>query len=380
MKAGERRVSLSPKGVVSLVKEGIPVYVECQAGLLSSFPDEDYKKAGANLISDKTELWRKAGLIKKVKEPISEEFRFFRSGHVIFTYLHLASPAQRPLINALLAAKAAAVAYETIEKNGATPLLKPMSEIAGVLSAYFAGVFRNLIEIKGDEIYGVQNAKLNMMELASHYPQVPKKLSPGKTFILGGGYVGKNAAQTAASMGGQVFLSELSEARRSDLKKEFKSRGLEIHLLDPQDKTGYEDALLSSDVIIGAVHAAAKRAPIMIDSALLQTVSKLKKKIILDIAIDQGGNIVESHPTDYDHPLYLDSFGNLRFSVTNIPSLCGRGASEALEEVSLDYTIALSQGISKALDRYPELKSGVNILDGKLVHKAVCEAHGFPKL
>ena len=379
IKIGERRVSLTPKGVVLLVKYGIQVYVEQGAGLLSGFQDGDYKKAGANLISDRTELWRRASLIKKVKEPVPEEFPFFRLQHIIFTYLHLASPSARPLIDALLSAKASAIAYETIEKNGTTPLLSPMSEIAGVLSAYFVGIFRNHIEIKNNEIYGIEKAKSKMIELASEYPHVPKKLLPGQVIILGGGYVGKNAAQMLASMGGTVFLSELSEDKRRQLKDDFKSKGLAIHLINPKEKASYEDVLASSEVIVGAVHAAGKRAPIVIDSLLLQKISKPKRKIILDIAIDQGGNIAESSPTDYDHPLSVDSCGNLRFSVTNIPSLCGRGASEALEEVSLDYTIALAQGVSMAPEQCPELKSGINILNGKLVHKAVCEAHGFPK-
>jgi alanine dehydrogenase len=144
-------------------------------------------------------------------------------------------------------------------------------------------------------------------------------------------------------------------------------------LIDPNGAV-YQDVLNSSDVIIAAVHVGGKRAPLIIDSLSLQKISVKKKKIILDVAIDQGGNVAESHPTDYESPLFLDSFGNLRFSVTNIPSLCGSGASQALEKVSLDYTIALASGIEEALNLYPELKTGINVLNGQIVHPAVREA------
>ena len=225
IKPGEHRVSLTPKGVRVLVKHNAHVYVEEGAGRFSDFQDQAYQAAGADLIRSREELWRRANLIKKVKEPIGEEFSLFRSEHIIFTYLHLASPAERPLMNALVSSKAIAIAYETIPKIGAAPLLKPMSEIAGILSAYFAGVFQNEIKIKEGKILGIQEAKIKIQRLASEYPQIPGNLSPGCVMILGGGHVGRNAARTAALMNGTIFLSELSEKKRLDLEHDFIKEG-----------------------------------------------------------------------------------------------------------------------------------------------------------
>src|SRR3989338_3460371 len=367
IKTGERRVALTPAGVQKLSNQNIPVYVEKNAGLLSSFSDEDYKRSGAVILNDRKKLWKKAELIKKVKEPIPDEFELFRPEHLIFTYLHLASPSERPLIEALKRSKVTAIAYETIEQNGEFKLLAPMSEIAGVLAACFSGIFKNVISVSGKNISGMEQAKVKMVELAAQYPAVPKELSACEVLILGGGHVGEQAARMASRMGSSVTLSELLCARRKALKMKFNSEDLKVQLIDPKDQNVYEAALVSSDVVIAAVHVGGKRAPIIVDSALLEKISAKKKKIILDISIDQGGNVAGSHPTDYEMPLYLDSFGNLRFSVTNIPSLCGKGASLALERVSLDYTMALAQGLELALNRYPELKTGINIWNGKVV-------------
>ena len=375
IKPRERRVGLTPSGVYTLTKNQIPVYVEQNAGTLSGFSDQEYEKAGARLVPSAKELWRKADLIKKVKEPIPEEFKFFESRHVIFTYLHLASPAERPLLNALLQSKVTGVAYETIEKNGDTPLLKPMSEVAGILAAYFAGIFQNHAPFESGTITGIESVRKMMEEVAFQYPKVPKDLSLKQITILGGGHVGENAARMSCAMGGTVFLSEVSEKRRQQLEKDFRARGFELHLINPADRNSYEQALISSDIIIAAVHVAGKRAPAIIDKLSLELISRQKKKIILDVAIDQGGNVAESVPGDYEHPLYLDSFGNLRFSVTNMPSLCGRGASMALEAVSLDYTLALAGGLDLAIKRYPELQSGINVRQGEVMNPAVLEAH-----
>jgi alanine dehydrogenase len=368
IKTGERRVSLTPGGVEKLLAKRIPVYVEKSAGELSGFSDEDYKRSGAVILKDRKELWERALLIKKVKEPVSNEFELFRPEHLIFTYLHLASPAERPLIEALKRAKATAIGYETIEQNGTFPLLAPMSEIAGVLAAYYSGIFKKLISWNDRKFLGIDEAKKEMVHLATQYPAVPKGLPAGEILILGGGFVGKEAARTSALMGSNVTVSELSRERREQLKKEFGLKN--IRTIDPTNQSIYEEALMQADVIIAAVHVGGRRAPVVIDSEVLRKIS-IKKKIIFDVSIDQGGNVAESRPTDYENPLYLDSFGNLRFSVTNIPSLCGRGASVALEQVSLDYTIALAEGLESAIRRYPELKTGINVSGGKVIHPAL---------
>ena len=377
IKPAERRVGLTPKGVAALTKNRTQVFVEKNAGRLSGFHDQEYEAAGAHLVDEREELWLKAALIKKVKEPILKEFKLFESRHIIFTYLHLASPSERPLIEALLRTKATAIGYETIEMDGETPLLKPMSEVAGVLAAYFAGIFRNHVVIQGNKMPDLKSVKAKMEQLASQYPEVPKNVPIGQVMILGGGHVGEQAARMACAMGGTVFLSEISEARRKQLESEFKKTGFKLQFINPKDTATYERTLGSSETIIAAVHSAGKRAPIVIDLPLLRKMSEPKRKIILDIAIDQGGNVAGSYPVDYEHPLYLDPFGNLRFSVTNIPSLCGRGASIALEEASLGYTLALAKGLSAGIEKYPELRSGINVLDGIVTHPAVREAHQF---
>lgn len=373
-KPGERRVSLTPKGTKYLHDQGIDVYIEENAGLLSGFSNLEYEKAGAILISDPKTLWSKTPLIKKVKEPIDREFSFFSPQHIIFSYLHLASPSATPLILALKKSKATAIAYETVQKDKDMPLLKPMSEVAGILAAYYGAVFKKYITVNGNKIEGLEKAKVLMEEFATSYsPSRPWIVAPAEKrgglamtgvrfLILGGGHVGKNAAEMAAQMGGEVWISEVSEERRRQL-----GAITDVHVINPSDFEQYYKCLNEADIVIGAVHSAGKRAPLVIDQDLLKKMSRHKTKIILDVSIDQGGNIAESEPRDYEHPLYLDSFGNLRFSVTNIPSFCGRGASEVLEAVSLEYTNQLARGLDQAIQTCPELKSGINVLKGEVV-------------
>ncbi len=395
LKRGERRVSLTPQGVRFLHEQAVTIYIEENAGLLSGFSNEEYKRAGGILVHDAATLWEKARLIKKVKEPIESEFQFFSSQHIIFTYLHLASPSAEPLILALQKSKTTAIAYETIEKNGETPLLTPMSEVAGTLVAYYGAIFKKHITISGNKIVGIEKAKVLMEEFAADYTSKSQIATPAEKhgglamtnvrfLILGGGHVGKCAAQMAAQMGGDIWISEISEARRAVILSAAKdldssASGLRmtesINVINPSNLKQYHECLHSADIIVGAVHSAGKRAPLIIDQELLKKISLVKPKIILDVSIDQGGNIAESRPTDYETPLELDSFGNLRFSVTNIPSFCGRGASIALEAASLEYTSQLAQGLERAVKISPELKTGINVLNGEVVHSAVSEAH-----
>lgn len=374
-KTGERRVSLTPKGTKYLHDQGIDVYIEENAGLLSGFPNIEYETAGGILVLDPKTLWRKTPFIKKVKEPIEQEFSFFSPQHIIFSFLHLASPSAMPLIMALKKSKATAIAYETIQKDKDMPLLKPMSEVAGTLVAYYGAVFKKYITVSENKIEGVENAKSLMEEFAASYSPsrpwiaVPAEKRGGlamtgvRFFILGGGHVGKNAAEMATQMGGSVWVSEVSEERRRQL-----SSGMtNINVINPSNLKQYHKILNEADIIIGAVHSAGKRAPLVIDQDLLRKISRHKTKIILDVSIDQGGNITGSEPRDYEHPLYLDSLGNLRFSVTNIPSFCGRGASEVLEAASLEYTNQLARGLDRAIQIFPELKSGINVSKGEVV-------------
>lgn len=375
LKPEERRVSLTPKGTQTLSKKGIVVYVEKNAGLLSGFTNVEYEKAGAIIVDDPSVLWHKAQLIKKVKEPVSQEFPFFSSEHVIFAFLHLASPSAKPLIDALVKAKASAIGYETVVKDHDTPLLRPMSEVAGTLAAYYGAIFQHKILFDVSKITGFEQAKKLMLECASKYPSVPNIKYKGSVVVLGGGHVGKSAAEMAALMGGEVWVSDIDETKRQQLSDSFLARNINIHLLDPKSDD-YLNRLKTASVLIGAVHSPGKRSPIVIDENLLRAISQ-SPKIILDVAIDQGGCIADSRPFDYERLVYSDRFGNLRFSVTNIPSFCGRGASLAMEQASLEYTDALTRGLQEAVNLYPELRSGINLLKGEIVHAAVREAHGL---
>ena len=377
LKIGERRVGLTPKGVEFLTKHSVPVFVEKEAGLKSGFSDHQYEAAGARIVEERADLWRKASVIEKVKEPMPEEFGFIQSKHIIFTFLHLASPASRPFIEALLRSGATAIGYEMVEVGNDHPILKPMSEVAGTLAAYFAGVLRNCVAVENNQIAGLEQAKRMMDELASRYPSVPKGLNPGQVIVLGGGHVGREAVQMAARMGGSVCLSEISDGRRTSLGQYFARGGLEVKFLDPEECSSYEAALGACDVMIAAVHKTGRKAPLIIDALLLKKISRKRKKVILDVSIDQGGNVAESRLTSYEEPVYLDSMGNLRYAVANMPSLCGRVATVLLEEAALKYTFALSGGLEAAVKQYGELTGAVNIRGGSVVHTAVREAHRF---
>ena len=375
LKIGERRVGLTPKGVEYLTKQSVPVFVEKEAGVQCSFSDQQYAVAGASIVDRGAEVWARAQVIKKVKEPMPEEFSFMQPKHIIFTFLHLAAPEARPLVEAIRRSKATAIGYETVIVDNDTPILKPMSEVAGILAAYFAGIFKNCVAVRSNQIEGFGKAKSMMEELVSRYPSVPSHLNPGQVVILGGGHVGKEAAQMAVRMGASVFLSEISRDRRTSLGEYFASSRLEVKLLDPRNQGEYESMLSSCDVIIGAVHKIGRKAPLIIDAPLLKEISRHRKKVIIDVAIDQGGNVSGSRPTSYDEPVYLDSMGNLRFAVANIPALCGQGASVLLEEATLEYTLALSAGLESAMEQYGELRGALNVRGGLIVHPGVSEAH-----
>jgi alanine dehydrogenase len=364
LKVGERRVALTPKGVASLVRNGIAVFVEQQAGLAAGFQDRAYRRAGATVLPNRKMVWAQADIIKKVKEPLGPEFQHFRKNQIIFTFLHLAAPSQKKLVQALVKRRVTAIGYETVEVGGKTPILASMSRIAGIVAGYVVGVLRRTVRKKGRHLMGIQDMKRHMIRIARHFPQVPKHLKLGKVVVLGGGQVGGHAAWTMAQMGGDVIVSEWSEKQRTKLARDFEHLKIPYGVID-SESTLLTSALERADVIVGAVHQTGARAPLVVNRTLLKKVSRVKSKVIIDISIDQGGNIAESVPHTYDEPLYLDSFGNIRFSVTNVPAICPRAGSIELEKVSLGYLKALTLGERKAFHRYPELKRGVNTRDGK---------------
>lgn len=372
IKPRENRVGLTPEGVQWLTSQGVAVKVETNAGLSSGFTDELYRSAGAGIEFSAEALYRNALLIQKVKEPQPAEFVFLTPRHYLFCFLHLASPEHCDLVRALLKSGATAIGFETLEKGGQIPLLKPMSEIAGGLSAAYAACFARLFDpVPGSIIYP-PSFQSDLEAIAARYPEPPRGAFMPETVIWGGGAAGEKALDFCLKMQGNVTLVENNAPRRQDLASRWSSKG-SVCFVAPE---ALEDVVLErSRIWIGCVHQPGKRAFRVLDAERLEKVSRNQKKIIMDISIDQGGNFPEAHVRTYADPLMIDSAGNLRFSVANIPSLCGPEASRALTKASLEYTLSLARDPGKALEKYPELSGAVNISSGKIVHPAVRQAH-----
>ncbi|MDD5672431.1 MAG: NAD(P)-dependent oxidoreductase, partial [Candidatus Omnitrophica bacterium] len=362
IKPFEKRVGLTPEAVGRLASQSIKVLIEQHAGLLSGYPNQDYEKQGAVIVRGADELYRNADLIIKIKEPLAPEWPLLRKGQVLFSFLHLASQEHGPLVHQLCASGVTALAYETVEVEGQIPILAPMSAIAGALAAAYAALFRTLNIGHAVRIVYPRNFILMMEKVAEDYPQAPKQLKLENVVVFGGGTAGTRAAEFALEMNGRVTIVEKNPERRNRLQEKFSGAKNRPLVLAAEELTPM--ILADADVLIGCVHQAGCRAAIVVEAESLKTASAGKKKLILDVSIDQGGNFNDAHATFYADPLYLDSFGNLRFAVANMPSFCGRYASDAIAKVTLPYIEALAGGIPQALRKFPELKGAINIRDG----------------
>ncbi len=371
IKTREKRVGLTPEGCRTLTAQGIEVLVESGAGTASGFADADYKQSGAQITPDARSLYAGARLILKVKEPQLSELPMIRPEHILFCYLHLASPENARLLLGLLQSGTTAIAFETVSADGRMPLLKPMSEIAGGLAAAFGAYLVTLRGVLKEPLFYPDDFQNSLERIASSFPEVPQNLAAPSVVIWGGGVAGEKALEFWLKMKGHAALVEKNPERRSALTAKWGPQG--ARLFSPENLPG--DVLQNADVWIGCVHQAGARAFQVVQESVLQTASKAVKKIIVDVSIDQGGNFPFAHPRTYDDPLYWDPFGNLRFSVSNMPSLCGPEASRALEKATLPYIIALAEGLEKAFDRYPELRNAVNVKDGQILLEAVRFAH-----
>lgn len=354
----EKRVGLSPSCVRSLTQKGVRVLIESGAGEKSCFLDKDYEKAGAELVCGPEKVYGVAGLIQKVKEPQPAEFPLLRSGQTVFGFLHLASPENCELVKVLQEKKVTAIGYETLETGGQLPLLAPMSEIAGALSSAYAAFYRNNPEDKW--------ALPRLETIAAQFPDFADIGDLGNVVIWGGGVAGHAALSSALKFRGHVTVIEKNPARREALKPWAEK------VADPcEDLT---QVLKDADVLIGSVHVRGMRAVQVLTPQQMAVIGAAKKKIIMDISIDQGGNFPESRATTYREPVFRDTWGNLRFCVANIPSLCGRAASEMLARAALPYTIKLAQGIKEALED-ADLKRAVNTQGGNILIPGIGQAH-----
>jgi len=352
IKAQENRVGLLPSAAYQLVQRGHKVIVEKSAGVGSGYLDEEYTRAGAEVIAKHTEVFERSDMIVKVKEPLPDEFVLLREKQILFTYLHLA--ASKPLTEALVKSRVTAIAYETVEVNRRLPLLEPMSEIAGRMSIIMGGYF--LAKHCGGK--GV---------LLGGVPGV----LPGKVIVIGGGTAGVNAARMATGLGADVTILEVDVERMRFLDITMHT----AHTLysSPAHVT---ELLPSVDLLIGAVLVPGAKAPKLISREML----KLMKpgSVLVDIAIDQGGCVETSRPTTHEHPTFVEE-NVIHYCVANMPAAYARTATQALTNVTSRYVETLADhGIPGAFQRDPHLLGGLNLIDGHITLKAVADAHGLP--
>jgi alanine dehydrogenase len=350
IKTDEYRVALTPAGARELALKGHGVLVETDAGGGSSFPDADYVRAGARIVSV-DDVWSEAEMLLKVKEPIAAEYPRLRDGLVLFTYLHIA--ADEPLTRALVDSGIAAVAYETVETDDRRlPLLAPMSEIAGRLASQAGAYFlEKPLGGRGLLLGGVPG------------------VTPGRVLVLGGGVVGYNAAIIAIGLGAQVTILDKSIDRMRYLDEILSGRVSTVMSSALQIESSIADA----DLVIGAVLVPGARAPKLVTREMLGVMKK--GAVIVDVAIDQGGCVETAHPTTHSDPVY-DVDGITHYCVANMPGGVPITSTKALTNATLPYVEAIAEhGLAEAVARDPALGRGVNVVDGKITYEPVAEAH-----
>lgn len=352
----ENRVAMTPDNVKVLVADGHTVHIEKDAGIGSKFTNEAYEEAGAEIKDSAAEVW-KAEMVVKVKEPQPEEYDYFYEGLVLFTYLHLAN--EEELTQKLVDEGVTAIAYETMEKGGKLPLLTPMSEVAGKMSVQ-AGT-RFLEKNHGGK--GV---------LIGAVPTVNKS----KVGIIGGGVVGENAAKVAHGMGASVTILDLNPERLAELDNIFNG-AVETLMSTP---TNIAKVVKESDLVITGVLIPGAKAPILITEEMVKSMEE--GSVIVDIAIDQGGNVETStKATTHQDPVYT-KHGVIHYTVANIPGAVPRTSTLALTNATILYTRTLAkEGVKSALEN-PTIYSGVNVYKGKVTNQAVADTfnHDYIKL
>ncbi|MBL4969997.1 alanine dehydrogenase [Bacillus halotolerans] len=352
IKNNENRVALTPGGVSQLVSNGHRVLVESDAGLGSGFENEAYESAGAEIIADPKPVWD-AEMVMKVKEPLPEEYAYFRKGLVLFTYLHLA--AEPELAQALKDKGVTAIAYETVSEGRTLPLLTPMSEVAGRMAAQIGAQF--LEKPKGGK--GI---------LLAGVPGVAR----GKVTIIGGGAVGTNAAKMAVGLGADVTIIDLNADRLRQLDDIF---GHQIKTLI-SNPVNIADSVAEADLLICAVLIPGAKAPTLVTEEMVKQMKP--GSVIVDVAIDQGG-IVETvdHITTHDQPTY-EKHGVVHYAVANMPGAVPRTSTIALTNVTVPYALQIAnKGAAKALADNAALRAGLNTANGHVTYEAVAKDLGY---
>ncbi|MFE4977327.1 alanine dehydrogenase [Kitasatospora sp. NPDC056651] len=353
VKNHEYRVAITPAGVHELVRNGHEVYIEDNAGVGSSIPNEEYVAAGATILPTADEVWATADLLLKVKEPIASEYHRLRKGQTVFTYLHLA--ADRPGTDALIASGTTAIAYETVQQaNGALPLLAPMSEVAGRLAP--------------------QVGSYHLMRPAGGRGTLPGGVPgthPAKAVVIGGGVSGWHAATIAVGMGYEVTLldRDINKLREADRIFGTKVKTIVSNAFE------LEKAVLEADLVVGAVLIPGAKAPKLVTNEL---VSRMKPgSVLVDIAIDQGGCFEDSHATTHDDPTFK-VHNSVFYCVANMPGAVPNTSTYALTNATLPYVLELAnRGWKEALRRDAALAKGLNVHEGQITFPAVAEAFGL---
>ncbi len=353
VKDHEYRVSLTPDGARTLVTRGHRVLVEPSAGQGTGFTDDDYRAAGAEVVASKQEVFARADLLVKVKDPLVEEAALMQPRQALFTYLHLASlPA---VTKALLDAQVLAIAYETTElADGSLPMLKPMSEIAG----------RMAVQVGAHYLERTRGGRGILM---GGVPGV----APANVVVLGAGVVGSAATRIAVGMGAQVTVINLDLERLRALDVEYHGRVVTL----AANQWAIDRAVLEADLVIGAVLVAGAKAPILVTRSI---VSRMRRgAVIIDVAVDQGGCCETTRPTTHSDPVYTVD-GVLHYGVSNMPGIVPRTSTLALTNATLPFIIRLaSEGPEQAIRSDRALAKGVNLAYGKVVCKPVADAHGL---
>ena len=351
IKEQENRVGLLPSAAEQLKRRGHSVLVEKNAGIGSGYPDEDYIKGGAEIVDLAKDVFARADMIVKVKEPLKAEFPFLRKGQILFTFLHLA--ASKTLTDALLKSGVTAVAYETIQVGNRLPLLEPMSEIAGRMSTVM-GAYYLAKHVGGSGV------------LLGGVPGV----LPGRVVVLGGGTSGVNAARMATGLGADVTILDV------DLER---LRFLDLTMANTRTLFSSEahlhELMPTTDLLIGAVLVPGAKAPKLITRAMLR---KMRPgSVLVDIAIDQGGCAETARPTTHVDPVYVEE-GVTHYCVANMPAAYARTATQALTNITYRYVQLLADhGLEGACEKQPALRGGINTRDSKLTIEAVAEEHGL---
>jgi len=353
IKEEEYRVAMTPAGVLELTRRGHEVFVERGAGVGSGFSDEEYMRSGAKIAETAAEVFEKAEIIIKVKEPLEREYGMIKEGHTVFTYFHFA--ADRKLTETMARSGATCIAYETVQReDGSLPLLAPMSEIAGKMAPIMGARF--LAKFEGGKGVLVAGAS---------------GVLPSKIVVLGGGFVGANSALIASGLNARVTIVEINIDRIRKLNEIMPKNVNVVHSSEYNIRKEIRDA----DIVVGAVLIPGKAAPKLLSRELLREMEP--GSVLVDVAIDQGGCAETSRPTTHKKPVYVEE-NIVHYCVANMPGAYPRTSTLALTNSTLSYVIELAElGWKEAVKVDKALRCGLNIVGGNIVNRAVAESHNM---